>query len=112
MALIQGIPVILTVKSEIGKDGFKRPICEEIEETVENVLVGEPSSDEITDSLTLYGKKVLYTLAIPKGDTHIWENTTVKFFGEVFSTIGAPVQGIEANIPLDWNKKVRVGRYE
>lgn len=112
MGLIQGIPVVLTVKREIGADEFKRPIYEETKETITNVLVGEASADEIKDSLSLYGKKVLYTLAIPKGDTHVWEDTTVEFFGEKFQTIGAPVQGIENNIPLEWNKKVKVGRYE
>jgi hypothetical protein len=36
----------------------------------------------------------------------------VEFFGEKFRTIGAPTQGIEDMIPLSWNKKVKVVRYE
>lgn len=34
------------------------------------------------------------------------------FFGQTFRTCGGAVQGIEAMIPLRWNKKVQVERYE
>jgi hypothetical protein len=36
----------------------------------------------------------------------------VEFFGQRFRTIGFPTQGIEELIPLAWNKKVKVERYE
>lgn len=64
-------------------------------ETVDNVLIGEPNAGG-------------YTLGIPKGDTHDWTDRKIGFFGEVWRTVGTPVQGIEANIPLCWHKKVRV----
>jgi len=51
-------------------------------------------------------------LAIPKGDTNDWENQEVRFFGERWRVIGMPLQGIDELIPLDWNKKVMVERYE
>ena len=59
----------------------------------------------------LFGKKAVYTLAIPKGDTHKWEDSVVEFFGHKWKTFGFPIEGIESNIPLDWNKKVMVERY-
>ena len=112
MGLLRGTTVKLRVRKQVGTDGFNRPVYETNYIDVENVLIGEPSSDEITTTLTLTGKKVEYTLAIPKGNTNNWEDTEVVVFGEIYRTIGKPTQGIEENIPLSWNKKVRVGRYE
>ena len=110
--MIRGIPVVLTVKTRTGEDAFGAPIYETQTETVENVLVAPASAEEIQDTLTLTGRRAVYTLGIPKGDTHVWEDTTVAFFGEVFHSIGPVTEGIEAMIPLSWNKKVKVERIE
>lgn len=107
----RGIDITLYNKTKIGVDGFNRPQYSETAETVSNVLVGMPTSQEMVDVLELTGKKVAYTLGIPKGDTHVWEGKKVSFFGETFQVIGYPTQGIEELIPLDWNKKVMVERY-
>lgn len=112
MAMIKGITVTLRVKTKVGEDPFRAPIYEYSDVDVENVLVAPASTDDIVTTQDLTGKKAVYTLAIPKGDTHNWENTTVKFFGREWRTLGFPMEGIEANIPLDWNKKVMVERYE
>lgn len=112
MELIEGITVTLLVKNRVGVDGFNAPIYETSEVEVKNVLVAPASSDDIVTSQDLYGKKAVYTLAIPKGDTHDWEDTTVKFFGKAWKTFGIPLEGIEELIPLNWNKKVMVERYE
>lgn len=109
---IKGITVILYVMKEVGKDGFNRPIYEEVEVNIDNVLVAPSSSDDIITSTDLAGKKAVYTLAIPKGDTHTWENKKVKFFDQMWHVFGFALQGIDENIPLDWNKKVMVERYE
>lgn len=109
---MQGINIILYDKQKTGEDAFGHPVYAETHVTVENVLVGEPTSDEVTDALNLYGKHVAYTLAIPKGDTNTWTGRTVEFFGEKFKVIGHPTQGIDHLIPLAWNKKVRVEHYE
>jgi len=108
---IKGMPVTLYERAQTGVDGFNRPIYTETPVVVENVLVGEPSTDDITNDLTMYGKHLAYTLAIPKGDTHDWTDVCVGFWGQKFRTYGRPTQGIEANIPLDWNAKVKVERY-
>ncbi len=112
MALIKGIDIVLVSKTKVGEDPFKRPIYKTEEAIVKNVIVAPASSDDIATSQDLYGKKAVYTLGIPKGDTHNWKDTTVKFFGEEWKTIGIPLEGIEENIPLNWNKKVMVERYE
>jgi len=109
---MHGISIILYEKTEAGTDPFGKPIYTEAPLVVENVLIGEPSSEDIVDALNLYGKRVAYTLGIPKGDLHTWEDSTVEFFGQRFRTIGFPTQGIEELIPLAWNKKVKVERYE
>ena len=52
-------------------------------------------------------------MAIPKGDTHDWSaGKKVSFFGHDWRIIQMPEEGIEWLIPLAWNKKVRVERYE
>lgn len=112
MAMINGIPVILRKKKEVGKDDFNRPIYEYEDEVIENVLVTPGTSDDVVSATDLTGRKAVYTLAIPKGDTHNWENQIVVFFGVEWHTFGIPVEGIEENIPLYWNKKVMVERYE
>lgn len=107
----KGITVILYERSESGRDGFNRPVVTETPVEVDNVLIGQPSTDEVTNELTLTGKQLAYTLAIPKGDAHVWKDSKVSFWGETFHVIGEPTQGIEDLIPLSWNKKVKVERY-
>lgn len=109
--MIHGITVRLYVKTQTGTDDFGAPIFDETPKEVCNVLVGEPTSEDIVSSLQLYGKRIAYTLAIPKGDEHDWEDVTVEFFGQKFRTYGGVTQGIDTLIPLCWNKKVKVERY-
>lgn len=111
MAAIKGITVRLKTRVQTGTDEFKRPIYEEGFVDVENVLVGVPSSEDVVNELNLSGKKIAYTLGIPKGDTHSWVDTEVEIWGELYRTIGYPTQGIDELIPLSWNKKVQVERY-
>ena len=111
MAMIKGMTITLINETSAGTDPFKRPLYKEEEEKVENVLVVPASSDDIVTSQDLFGKKAVYTLGIPKGDAHDWEDRKVKFFGKEWRTFGFPIEGIEENIPLEWNKKVMVERY-
>lgn len=111
-SLLKGIPVKLITRTVTGKDAFNRDIVTETTATVDNVLVAPLSQtgDEIISELSLNGKKVKYQMAIPKGDTHTWEDAEVEFFGVRWRTIGFSTIGIEENIPLDWNRKVLVER--
>lgn len=112
--MIHGIDITLITKTQIGTDALNHPIYEINEETVSDVLVGAPGADEISNALSLYGKEVKYTLAIPKGDTHTWIDTQVILpepFEGKYRTIGYPTAGIEENIPLRWNKKIMIERY-
>lgn len=109
--MIRGIDITLYAKKQAGVDAFGAPVWEETPETVHNVLVGQPSAEDVVNELQLYGKHIAYTLALPKGDAHSWDNATVEFFGERFRTYGGVTQGIEAMVPLAWNKQVKVERY-
>lgn len=107
-----GTTVLLHVRTQSGVDAYNDPVYTETTEAVANVLVGQPTTEEITSSIDLYGKRIEYMLGIPKGDTHDWEDTTVEIWGKPYRTFGATIQGIEANVPTPWHKKVRVARSE
>ena len=109
---MRGVTITLYNKVQTGVDAFNRPVYEAVATTVDNVLIGEPTTEDVINELNLTGKHLAYTLAIPKGDAHEWNDRKVEFFGEVFRTYGEPTQGIEHLIPLSWNKKVKVERYE
>lgn len=109
--MLNGIPVTLYTVTQTGTDDFNRPIYAETAVTVNDVLIAPLSDTEILDTVNLTGKKAVYQLGIPKGDTHDWENRRVSFFGKDWRVIGHPTEGIEAMIPLRWNKKVRVESY-
>lgn len=109
---IRGIDVTLYVRTQSSTDEFGAPVYQETAETVSNVLIGEPTTDAAAAELQLSGRHLAYTLALPKGDAHNWENVRVSFFGQDFRTYGAVTEGIEALLPLSWNRKVKVERYE
>lgn len=111
MPRIKGITIILYERTQTGVDEAHAPLYTETAVEVENVLIGEPSSDDITNELDLTGHRLAYTLAIPKGDTHEWTHCRVDFFGESFRVYAPPTQGLDHLIPLEWNKKAKVERY-
>ena len=109
---MRGITITLYEAVESGKNAFNETIYTETPVEVDNVLIAPASESEILDTMNLYGRKAVYVLGIPKGDAHDWENRKVTFFGEDWRTFGIPSEGLEHLIPLDWNKKVMVERYE
>lgn len=112
MPWIKGIPVTLYEKTQTDEDAFHDPVYTEMPVTVENVLVTPADAAAIADEVQLNGHHLAYELCIPKGDTHDWADAKVEFFGQTFRTCGGVVQGIESMIPLRWNKKVQVVRFE
>lgn len=108
---MKGTTVQLVVKTQIGTDSFGAPVYSEELASVDDVLVGSPTTDDITNTLNLYGKKIEYVLGIPKGDTHNWIDAEVVIWGERFRTVGYPTTGEQENIPLRWGQNVKVERY-
>lgn len=113
MSRLNGITITLYDLTRTGTDPLNKPIYTESPVQVDNVLVAPVSSTEQLETYTLTGRRAVYQLGIPKGDTHDWTaGKRVSFFGADWRIIGIPTEGIEAMIPLSWNKKVQVERYE
>lgn len=111
MGKITGITVTLYERKQTGVDGAHRPIYKETPVSVDNVLVYPTTSDDIVSTTDLEGKKAVYTLCIPKGDTHHWEDSTIEFWGNKYKSFGFIQEYIDELVPLSWNKKVLVDRY-
>jgi len=110
---MRGITVILHDRVQTGIDALNKPVYEDIPVSVDNVLVAPAGSVEVLEPTNLDGRRGDYTLAIPKGNTNEWAaGKRVTFFGTDWRIIERPEEGIEWLIPLSWNKKVRVERYE
>ena len=106
------IEVVLINEVSTGQnDKTNRPIMSETVTRVPGCLVAPVSTDDVVNTMNLTGKTAVYQIAIPKGDANDWVNAKVQFGGKTYLTIGEPEEGIEANIPLKWNRKVKVERY-
>jgi hypothetical protein len=108
---MKGMTVQLVKKTQTGTDPFGAPIETEELIDVPDCLVGQPSTDEISATMEMYGKQIAYVVGVPKGDENTWVDTDVIIWGERFRTIGYPMTGIQENIPLRWGKNVKVERY-
>ena len=110
--MIKGETVILIETNKIGVDDFGADVFEEQETEVQDVVIGNPSTDDAITDLNLYGKHIVFVLGIPKGDTHDWKDKTVIIRGDKFKTYGFPLTQTDANVPGKWNTQVKVERYE
>lgn len=111
-ALIKGIPVTLYERTPAGLDAFGALLYEEAPVTVDNVLVCPVAQDDIVDGTGLDGRRAEYILRLPKGDAHTWEGCRVDFFNQSWRVFGPPLEYIDGLVPLDWNRSIRVERYE
>lgn len=109
---MRGETVILINRKITGSDPFGADVYTEEETEVEDVIIGNPSTEDVTTDLNLYGKHLLFVLGIPKGDTHEWKDRTVIIRGQRFRTYGFPLTQTEANVPGRWNTQVKVECYE
>lgn len=103
--MIRGIPVTLLQLSRSGDASSWTPV------TVDNVLVAPVMEVDNQIAMLPEGHRAVYHLGIPKSDTHRWEGQLVQFFGQTWSVIGIPTEGIASQIPGPWNKKVTVELY-
>lgn len=108
---MKGMTIQLVKKTQTDMDQFGAPIYTEELVDVDDCLVGQPSADDVSNTLALFGKKIAYTIGIPKGDTNDWTDAEIEMFGARFRTIGYPETGILENIPLRWGQNIKVERY-
>lgn len=110
-----GITVTLYEPTRTGTDALNNPVIEYHAVSVDNVLVGEPTSDEVSSSTQAYGKLCRWMLGIPKGDRHNWTDAKVTWTmcGQIIEaqTFGPPIMGIEELVPGPWHMKVRCQQY-
>lgn len=107
MVRLSGERVIL-VRRTATLDAYNHPSWVEHQEVVDNVLIGEPTQTEVENGFDVKHEQARYMLAIPKGDTHDWQDAEVLFWGRRWRQVGRVIQGMEHLIPLDWNKKIMV----
>jgi hypothetical protein len=112
--MIRGIQIILNEPTVTGTDDFNRDEITPVPVTIDNVVVGQPSSEDVFNEMNLSGKRVAYNLCIPAGDTHNWKDAVVEFYGKKFRTIGEPTQYMDGFMGKDfpWNKQIKVEAYE
>ena len=90
---IHGIPVTLHELTATGTNALNETIYTTKTATVDNVVVAPSSEQEILDTLNITGRKAVYTLCIPKGDTHDWTaGKKVSFFGNDWRIIAIPTE--------------------
>jgi len=104
--------VKLITHKQTGTDEFNAPIYEDVEIPVSGVVVGSPTFDQQVSELNLTGKHLAFVLGIPKGDINNWEDSAVIIRGKKFKTYGPTLEQTPANVPLRWNKQVKVELYE
>ena len=114
---MRGVTVQLCIRTETGTDPFGAPTYDEEYVDVDNVLIGEPTSEEILAATDLYGKRIRWMLGIPKGDTHEWMNAKILWTDSCgrqhkLRSFGFPIVGVDALIPGAWHMKVRVEEIE
>lgn len=110
---LKGITIQLKVKTKTGENSFGEPVFTDGWEDVADVLVGQPTTEDMPTNGEPDGRRVDYVMAIPKGDTHVWTDAEVKLpepFAGTYRTVGFPVAGIDEMLPLRWNKKVKICR--
>lgn len=113
---MKGTNVTLYELTQTGVDPLGVPVYTERPVVVKNVLVGEPTTDDVATSTAMYGKVIRYMLGIPKGDRHDWVDKKISWtdaYGitHVCKTFGYPITGIEANVPTRWHMKMRCEDY-
>lgn len=112
MGLIKGQTITLYSKTQTGSDPFGQPVYEETPVEVSNVLIAPISADAAPEQDGLQNALEAYEIHIPKGDTNIWEDSRISFWGKVFRSVGAVKRYMDENTPLDWIGSIRVEHYD
>lgn len=108
--VILGETVTVSTPAQAGEDAYGQAVKEWADEDVRNVLVCQPTSDDVASRPE--GDEVTLTLHFPKTYTASLRGCTVTLRGERYTVLGDPVALTEANTPGRWNRAVPVRRVE
>lgn len=107
--MLTGETVVVTNRTETGRDEFNNPVFTDVEEPVDNVLVAPGAAADVVDTVRPEGAEVNYTLYFPKTFTAKLECEKVQVRGEWLDVIGHPDRYSDDVCPTDWNMVVTVG---
>lgn len=113
---MKGADVFILRPQNAAKDSHGNLVPSYVKETVKNVLVNSPTTQEVLDSQAVTNGRVLsYSLGFPKTYTKSLYGCKViiPFIDKQkeWYVIGDP-QPIMHNCPTKWNRKVLVSAYE
>lgn len=106
---MNGETIVISKRTETGRDAFNNPVFTEEETPVDNVLVAPGAAADVIDAVRLEGVEVNYTLYFPKTFTGDLECEKVKVRGEWLDVIGHPDRYADEVCPTEWNMVVMVG---
>ena len=106
--MISGETVTVYTRQLAGVDGFNNNTYSFAEETLNNVIVapGEPQNE--TDDSRPDGKRVEYTIYLPKEYTGDLTGGKATVRGRTLNVIGIPKVYTDDNVPMQWNMVVKL----
>lgn len=108
--MISGTDVTVTRRTVAGRDEMGEPEWTHESETVRNVLVGAPTTDDMDETNRMYGVTCDLVLHFPKTYTASLKGCTVGVYGGEYRVLGDPQPYMEANTPTPWNRPAKVVR--
>ena len=109
--LLPKTSVTVIRRQEVGKDPFNAPICEDIREDVDGVLI-TPGATADLDPSRPEGVRVAYTVHFPKGYGKSLRGCSVVIGGETYRVIGDPKPYMADGTPGPWAMAAEVERVD
>ena len=108
--MIRGTDVQVVRRTQTATDEMGEPIFATTVETVHNVLWHPATTDEIDETVRMYGVSCEISLDFPKDYGQPLEGCSVRVDGREFRVLGDPLPYMAANTPTPWHRTVRAAR--
>lgn len=110
---MRGESVVVHRTVEVGRDPLNSPIFEDIEETVEDVLVAPGPRNDVDESTRPAGTRVAWNIHFPKPYAESLRGAKVSVRGQdPAKVIGDPQPYYGPNTPTRWWLPVELGRVD
>lgn len=95
----------------VAYDGAKDEVVSWSEEALDNVLFGQPTTEQVDEAMRLYGVRAQYTLGIPKAFTGSLRGCEVyrPRDGRTYVIAGDPMPLPPESCPTPWNREAIAG---